>query len=608
MKTFTRSFFLVCLISYLLVLGIPEASAAPLKKSVLVLFPYQNDLPNHEISYQALREEFGSADDLVLDVYYEYLELLRFPDPTYQQQMFDLLAVKYRDKPIDLVFIHNEVLLKRWLEQRGAILPSTPVVFYSTTTAAIQGLQLPPDVTGVSGTVDFTQSIHWILRTRPTVNEIVLVYGTGKAERQWIQPVELLQKAAGEQVHLTDLSGLPLDQIKQRVAALPPTSVVLYELMFTDAAGKTYRPVDVLRELSAVSPVPVISGYDQGIGTGTIGGYMFSTEQQARDAAQMGLHILRGEAVSNIPIQEDQSNRFIFDHIALQRFDIPLSDLPPDSIIRNRQYSPWELYRPQIITTITFIAILSLLVIILLIVTRRLNRTRLALADLNLNLENQVQERTATLSQTNILLQDEITERTRLEDELRHQATTDTLTGISNRRHFLELAQNEINRAKRLNHPLAIALLDIDHFKNINDVYGHATGDQALMAFVTTCHLNLREIDVFARLGGDEFVILLPETDCDQAYTALERFRKTLTAAPFDFAGQSVQITSSIGISNLANENESLDTFLGRADEALYQAKEAGRNQIAIVSVHDSRVLSQVAWDNEKSKIFKRNV
>ena len=585
MRILIRSFLLACLVSFLMTVSVSTASTAPLKKAVLVLFPYQNDLPNHEIVYQALREEFSSADDLELEVYYEYLELIRFPDPAYQQQMFDLLAVKYQDKQIDLVTINSEVLLRLWLERRSAILPDTPIVFYSTSTAVIKELQLPSDVTGVSGTVDFTQSINWILRTRPSVDEIVLVYGTGQAEHQWIQPVAILHKTLGEQARLTDLSGLPLDQIKQRVAALPSSSIVLYELMFTDAAGKNYRPVDVLQELIAVSPVPVISGYDQYIGTGTIGGYMYSSEQQARDAAQIGMRILRGEAVSAIPVQTDQSNRFIFDHLALQRFDIPLSDLPPDSIIKNRQYSVWELYRPQIMTAVMIIAVLSLLVIFLLILTRQLNRTRLALTELNLNLEDQVQERTATLSQTNILLQDEITERVRLEDELRHQATTDALTGISNRRHFLELAQNEINRAKRLNHPLAVALLDIDHFKNINDVYGHAAGDQALSVFVTTCQQNLREIDVFARLGGDEFVILLPETDCDQAYTALERIRKALTAAPFDFAGLPVQITISIGISNVANAHESLDAFLGRADEALYQAKEAGRNQIVIAQV-----------------------
>ena len=582
MKTFTRSFLLVFLITYLLTLGLSEASAAPQKKAVLVLFPYQNDLPNHEISYQALKEEFSSADDLELDVYYEYLELIRFPDPAYQAQMFDLLATKYQDKHIDLVILKPAVLLKIWLEQRSRILPDTPVVFYDTTTESIAAMEFPPDVTGISGNVDFTPSIEWILRVHPSVNEIVLVYGTGQSERQWIQSVELLQQALSEHARLTDLSGLPLDEIKPRVAALPPSSIVLYELMFTDAAGKSYRPVDVLQELIAVSPVPVISGYDQFMGTGTIGGYMYSTEQQARDAAQIGLRILRGEDVSAIPIQENQSNLFIFDHLALQRFDIPLSDLPPDSIIKNRQYSVWELYRPQIITAITIIAILSLLVIFLLVVTRQLNRTRLALSNLNLNLEDQVQERTATLNQTNLRLQDEINVRVRLEDKLRHQAMTDTLTGISNRRHFLELAQSEINRAKRFNHPLAIALLDIDHFKNINDVHGHAAGDQALLAFVTTCQQHLREIDVLARLGGDEFVIMLPETDCEQAYTALERIRKALTAAPFNLVDQSLQITISIGISNLANVHESLDTFLARADEALYQAKEAGRNQIGI--------------------------
>jgi ABC-type uncharacterized transport system substrate-binding protein len=250
------------------------------------LFPYQNDLPNHEIAYQALREEFSSADELELEVYYEYMELVRFPDPAYQAQIFDLLVTKYQDKQIDLVMIHSGVLLRLWLERRSTILPDTTVVFYSTSTAAIKGLQLPPNVTGISGTVDFTQSINWILRICPSVDEIVLVYGTGQAERQWIQPVYILHKALGEQARLTDLSGLPFDQIKQRVAALPPTSIVLYELMFIDASGKNYRPVDVLQELIAVSPVPVISGYDQFIGTGTIGGYMFSAEQQARDAAQ----------------------------------------------------------------------------------------------------------------------------------------------------------------------------------------------------------------------------------------------------------------------------------------------------------------------------------
>lgn len=400
-------FLSVCL--YLALPSMP-VTAAPARKAVLVLFPYQNDLPNHEIAYQALREEFSSVDDLELDVYFEYLELIRFPDPVYQAQLFDLLAVKYRGKHIDLVILKTAVLSKIWLEQRSRILPDTPVVFYDTTTESIAAIQFPPDMTGISGNVDFTPSIQWILHARPSVNEIVLVYGAGQLERQWIQPVDILQEALGGRARITDLSGLPLDQIKQRVAALPPSSIVLYELMFTDAAGKNYRPVDVVQELIAISPVPVISGYDQYIGTGSIGGYMYSTEQQARDAGRIGIRILRGEDVSAIPIQQDQSNCFVFDYLALQRWHIPLSVLPADSIIKNRQYSLWEQYRPQLISLSVAVMGLLALVVDLGIVTRRLIIARQILREINTELEIRVQDRTAALKQTNGLLEAEVAE------------------------------------------------------------------------------------------------------------------------------------------------------------------------------------------------------
>ena len=174
----------------------------------------------------------------------------------------------------------------------------------------------------------------------------------------------------------------------------------------------------------------------------------------------------------------------------------------------------------------------------------------------------------------------DITERKRLEEELQQQATTDELTGVFNRRHFINLAQEELKRAIRLKHPMTIALIDIDHFKHINDTYGHAAGDQALLSFTHICKKNFREIDVFARFGGDEFALLLPEATPAQAYDAVERIQLALAAQPIDLDGNPVSITVSAGISNLANDHESLDTLLGRADRALYRAKEAGRNRI----------------------------
>ncbi len=421
MKIPIRSFLLAgLLLAGLLTLGarsaLPEVAA---RKTVLVLSPFQLDLSTNLIAAQAMREEFGKVTDLSLDVYYEYLDLNRFPDPAHQGKIFDLLTAKYQTKQVDLVIVGSEAMLKLWLEQRAEILPDTPVVFFDVFTEHLDALALPANVTGVSGVEDCERSVRWAMDAIPAVNEIVLVGGVGKIEQGFFDHIQKLQEDLNGQVKFIDLSGLPLAELKQRVAALPSTSLVFYHPMFEDADGNKYRPLDVLRELTAVSSVPVIGGYDQFIGTGILGGYMYSIDQQARDAAQIGLRVLRGEAVSSITIVQNDSDRFIFDHPALQRFNIPLALLPPESIVKNRQYSFWELYRLEIIAAGTGIVILLFLVVYLLGLTRQLNRTRLALADLNANLETQVQERTELLHRTNTQLQDEVTEREKAEQQLR---------------------------------------------------------------------------------------------------------------------------------------------------------------------------------------------
>jgi diguanylate cyclase (GGDEF)-like protein len=182
-----------------------------------------------------------------------------------------------------------------------------------------------------------------------------------------------------------------------------------------------------------------------------------------------------------------------------------------------------------------------------------------------------------------VALEQEVAERKRLEEELQHQATTDVLTNISNRRHFIALAHTEVQRAVRLRRPLALALIDLDYFKQINDTYGHAVGDRALIALARICQSNIRPLDIFARFGGDEFVLLLPETNREQAYTVVERIRQLLTAQPTDVDGQAVSLSISSGIAGLSSAQESLDSLLARADQALYQAKGAGRNRVGLM-------------------------
>jgi diguanylate cyclase (GGDEF)-like protein/PAS domain S-box-containing protein len=175
----------------------------------------------------------------------------------------------------------------------------------------------------------------------------------------------------------------------------------------------------------------------------------------------------------------------------------------------------------------------------------------------------------------------DISERKQLEDKLKHQARVDLLTGINNRRHFFELAEQERVRAKRYGAPLPVLMLDVDHFKLVNDTYGHLVGDMVLQKLSEVCTRTLREIDIFGRLGGEEFAILLPETRMERALEVAERLRLAAAGATVPIEqGGSVHFTISIGVAMFAATDAKVGDILNRADTALYAAKNAGRNRV----------------------------
>jgi diguanylate cyclase (GGDEF)-like protein/PAS domain S-box-containing protein len=176
----------------------------------------------------------------------------------------------------------------------------------------------------------------------------------------------------------------------------------------------------------------------------------------------------------------------------------------------------------------------------------------------------------------------DITERKGLERELRRLATTDPLTGAFNRRHFLAAAAQEVERSVRYGSPMAVLMLDIDHFKVINDTYGHALGDEVLKRTVEVCRAGLRDVDVFARFGGEEFVVLLPETPLAGALGLAERLRRAVAEMAVPLAQGDLRITVSVGVADRQGEEIGLDHLLGRADHALYRAKLGGRDRVEV--------------------------
>ncbi len=185
----------------------------------------------------------------------------------------------------------------------------------------------------------------------------------------------------------------------------------------------------------------------------------------------------------------------------------------------------------------------------------------------------------------------DVTERARAErevralhDQLREQAIQDQLTGLYNRQPLAELFDRELALARRRDYPVSIIMADLDHFKGVNDTYGHLAGDEVLRAFGTLIKRFYRSSDICCRYGGEEFLVLLPDMSNDDAYERTEQLRAIIENTPVTSSTTVIRLTSSFGIATFPGDGNTRDTLIGAADRALYAAKKAGRNQVKCYS------------------------
>lgn len=168
--------------------------------------------------------------------------------------------------------------------------------------------------------------------------------------------------------------------------------------------------------------------------------------------------------------------------------------------------------------------------------------------------------------------------------KLHRMAMTDPLTGIANRRHIEQLARRALDHAGATGEPLCVLVLDVDHFKTVNDAFGHAVGDQVLMRVAQACKQALRRFDMMGRLGGEEFLVVLPDTSMDVAMQIAERLRGKVESLPLGNLAPGLEITASVGAAEAEHEVDDLPELVRRADTAMYRAKDAGRNRVEVVT------------------------
>jgi len=173
-------------------------------------------------------------------------------------------------------------------------------------------------------------------------------------------------------------------------------------------------------------------------------------------------------------------------------------------------------------------------------------------------------------------------ENARMYSRMQEMATTDVLTELNNRRQFINLAGNEVERSLRYHKKCSMLMIDIDNYKMVNDTFGHGAGDRVLREFSLLCAEKIRRMDICGRLGGDEFGLILPETDITKAYAIAERLRSSLASLEINFNGSLIKVTASFGISQLKGNVKNLEILMETADQAMYRAKQAGKNQVVV--------------------------
>lgn len=177
----------------------------------------------------------------------------------------------------------------------------------------------------------------------------------------------------------------------------------------------------------------------------------------------------------------------------------------------------------------------------------------------------------------------DISERKRMEEQLTALSRIDELTEVYSRRYFLDKSEAILEMMRRYQRPASMMMMDLDHFKTINDQYGHLVGDLALIAFTQACRKEIREADVLGRLGGEEFSLILPETTMQNAQILAERIRAATANIVIPFGDENIRFTVSIGLVEIKQDDLSMSSIMHRADLAMYQAKEKGRNQVVTV-------------------------
>jgi PAS domain S-box-containing protein len=352
----------------------PAESDDKERKKVLVITTGAKELPGNVIIDRSIQETFRSGSPDRIEYYSENMDLDRFTGDPYRQHLLDFYRQKYTNRKFDLIMAVVVTGLSDLLKDIKELFPGTPIVFATLDRKAVEGWNLGPDITGVSGKFAFKKGLDLALSLQPNTQRVVVIGGAAASDQVFIAEARREFREHEGKVEISYLTGLPMKDLQAAVSRLPEHTIIYFVSLFQDGAGDSYDNPEALRLFAPAANAPIYGTADSLLGHGITGGHLLSFNLIGSKATKMGLEILHGKKPEAIPILDTGTNLDMFDWRQLRRWGISEKRLPPGSVVRFKRSSVWEEYKWYIVGAIALCLIQSLFIYLLLRLQKRLRK------------------------------------------------------------------------------------------------------------------------------------------------------------------------------------------------------------------------------------------
>ncbi len=486
----------------------------------------------------------GISPNTVVD--YEFMDTKRLNEEVASQMLYDRLSYSMSVvEPYDVVVVGDDAALQFAMKYREELFDGIPIVFEGINEVEwARELAGDPLITGVVEELSLEKNIELALQLQPQANRIIAILDdsvTGQAER------ENFYKVQDQYPDLTfgeiNVSNCSTADLRTRLWQQRKDTILIFIVMTEDKSGKKYTNLEAIHSLVEYANIPVMRMVDCGVEEGLLGGYVVSMKKSGLIAGQMATSIIEGTDPAQIPVA-DSPNIYYINEEVMREYSLDMDLLPRGTEIVNHRVTFWEQNKNIIVPML--ILVLAMVVILGVVIYDNLHRRK--------------------------LMEELEGARNIMESASQH----DFLTGLHNRSKFVTDLTNVIEQEIAC----TVFMLDIDNFKNINDVYGHTAGDEALKQVGARMKAMQSQILTPYRYAGDEFImILLSEQGKIVEKTAYGC--RQVFAEDFLIRGVKRKVTGSIGIASYPKDADTMEQLIVCADKAMYQVKKSGKNKFA---------------------------